>query len=120
VVSGTALVGDVAGRTAIVIDDLISSGTTLARAAENCRMHGARKVHAAATHGVFNEKTGATLSTPALETIVVTNTVPPLRSAMEVLRDRLVVLDTTPLLAEAIRQLHRGGSITELLEAAPK
>jgi ribose-phosphate pyrophosphokinase len=115
VVSGAALVGDVAGRAAIVVDDLISSGTTLARAAETCRENGATAVHAAATHGVFSSKASEILSTPALDRIVVTNTVPPFRLNAEFVRNKLVVLDATKLLAEAIRRLHTGESIVELL-----
>ncbi|HEX4948148.1 MAG TPA: ribose-phosphate diphosphokinase, partial [Blastocatellia bacterium] len=49
VLSGEALIGDVAGKVAIIIDDLISSGTTLVRAAECCRTHGAKQVFAAAS-----------------------------------------------------------------------
>ena len=51
VASGSVLVGDVAGRTALVVDDLASSGTTLARAVETCQAYGATRVQAAATHG---------------------------------------------------------------------
>src|SRR5262249_26278657 len=74
VVSGDAVVGDVAGKAAIIIDDLISSGTTMVRAAEACQARGAISVYAAATHGVFGGKAGEVLANPALEQIVVTNT----------------------------------------------
>lgn len=117
VVSGAAMIGNVAGRTAIVIDDLISSGTTLARAAESCRSHGATSVYAAATHGVFNTDTSRILSTPALEKVVITDCIPPFRLNAEFVRDKLIVLDATKLLAEAIRRLHTGTSIVELLES---
>ena len=116
VVSGAALVGDVNGQAAIIIDDLISSGTTLVRAAENCRVHGATRVYAAATHGVFSSTAGEILSSPALEKLVVTDTIPPFRLSAEFKRDRLVVLDATPLLAGTIRRLHAGESLVELLE----
>ena len=53
VVSGGTLVGNVAGRIVIMIDDLIASGTTLARAAQACRDAGATAVYAAASHGAF-------------------------------------------------------------------
>jgi ribose-phosphate pyrophosphokinase len=53
VVSGEALVGDVAGKVAIIVDDLISAGNTIARAAVACRNNGAARVWAAATHGIF-------------------------------------------------------------------
>ena len=62
VVSGEALVGDVAGRDAIIVDDLISGGTTVARAAAACREHGATRVYAAASHGVFAARANAVLA----------------------------------------------------------
>lgn len=116
VVSGSALVGDVAGKTAIIVDDLISSGTTLTRAAAACRAHGAHHVYAAATHGVFSHQANQALADAALEKIVVTNTLPPFRLNAELRRDKLTVLDFAPLFAETIQRLHTGGSIVELLE----
>ena len=115
VVRGEALVGDVDGRVAIIIDDLISSGTTLARTAANCRAHGARAVHAAATHGLFMSGADAALSDPALDRIVVTDTVEPFRVESAQLRAKLTVLPVDALVAQSIDRLHRGGSITELL-----
>jgi ribose-phosphate pyrophosphokinase len=53
---------------------------------------------------------------PALEQVVVTNSVPPFRLGRDRLPDQLVVLDVVPLFAEAIRRIHTGGSIVELLE----
>jgi ribose-phosphate pyrophosphokinase len=113
VVSGEAFVGDVAGRTAIVIDDLISSGTTLARAVTACRAHGARRILAAASHGLFTAKAAGLLAEPALEQLVVTDTVPPFRLEAPA-RAKLRVISVAPLFAEAIRRLHAGGSIVEL------
>ena len=62
VVSGEALVGDVGGKVAIIIDDLISAGTTIARAAQACRDHGATRVLAAASHGLFAGAANAVLA----------------------------------------------------------
>ncbi len=115
VVSGEAVVGDVSGKMAIIIDDLISSGTTLARAAESCRARGATKVYAAASHGVFSGKASQTLSNSALEKVVITDTIPPFRLDPDLARTKLVVLDAAKLFAEAIRRIHSGGSIVELL-----
>lgn len=117
VVSGEAVVGEVAGRTAIIIDDLISSGTTLARAAEACRTRGASKIYAAATHGVFVGAAGQALSHPALEKVVITNTIPPFRLDPEIIRARLVALDAAGLFAEAIRRIHNDESLVELFES---
>jgi ribose-phosphate pyrophosphokinase len=116
VVSGEAVVGGVAGRTAIIVDDLISSGTTLARAAQACKVRQAKTVYAVATHGGFATNASQVLAEAPLEKVVVTNTIPPFRLHPDVVRNKLVVLDTAPLIAEAIRRIHSDGSIVELLE----
>jgi ribose-phosphate pyrophosphokinase len=117
VVTGQALVGDVAGRVAVVIDDLISTGTTLARVAAACRECGATRVVAAATHGIFSEDANARLAEPALAEVVVTDTVQPVRLTEPAALRKLVVLDAAPLFAAAARRIHEGGSIVELLGA---
>ena len=117
VVSGDAVVGEVGGKTAIVIDDLISSGTTLARAAAACKALGAKRVFAAASHGVFAGAAAGVLADPALEKVLVADSIPPFRLPPEMLGSQVEVLDTAPLFAEAIRRLHSGGSLVELLQA---
>ena len=113
-VSGELLVGDVKGRTAIIIDDLISSGTTIVRTARACRELGAGRVFAAASHGLFAADADAALADPAVERIVLTDSVPPFRLG-DALRAKVTVLDSAPLFAEAIRRIHGGGSLVELL-----
>jgi ribose-phosphate pyrophosphokinase len=116
VVSGEAVVGDVAGRTILIIDDLISSGTTLARAAAACKTLGARRVFAAASHGLFADAAAGVLASPALEKVLVTDSIPSLRLPPALLGSRVEVLDSAPLFAEAIRRLHSGGSLVDLLQ----
>jgi ribose-phosphate pyrophosphokinase len=116
VVSGSAVVGEVSGRVAIIVDDLISSGTTIIRAAEACRSRGAAAVYAAASHGVFGSKAGETLSNAALDSIVLTNTIPPFRLQSDLVHRKLTILDASPLFAEAIRRIHSCGSIVELIQ----
>jgi ribose-phosphate pyrophosphokinase len=116
VVSGEAVIGDVAGKVAIIIDDLISSGTTLRRAALSCQARGAKTVYAAASHGVFSDKANQSLSTPALEKIVITDTIPPFRLDPDLARNNLVIVDAARLFAEAIDRIHSDGSIVDLLE----
>lgn len=117
VVSGDAVVGEVRDRVAIVLDDLISTGTTMARAAVACGELGAEKVYAAASHGLFVGNADAVIGGEAFEKTVITNTVPPFRLSPETVREKLEVLDAAPLFAEAISRIHTTGSIVELLEA---
>ena len=116
IVRGEAVIGDVADKNAIVIDDLISSGATLARAAQACKDRGAMAVYAAATHGVFAANANQVLAQAPLEKIVVTNTIPPFGLDSTLVQDKFVMVDTTPLFAEAIRRIHSSESIVELLE----
>lgn len=118
-ISGEGFHGDVEGRVAIIVDDLISSGSTLARAARACHDRGAARVIAAATHGMFSSDAEAVLSEPALEQIFVTNTTAPFRLSSDFVAQKLTVVDVAPFIAEAIRRLHEGGSIAELLEEGP-
>ncbi len=119
VVSGDMLVGAVDGRAVIILDDMISTGTTMLRAAKACRSHGATRAVAAATHAVFQEGTRTLLSDPAIDQVVVTDTVTPGRLALPGSAENLVVLETAPLFAEAIRRIHEGGSVTALDDALP-
>jgi ribose-phosphate pyrophosphokinase len=114
VVSGDLLVGEVAGATALVIDDLISSGGTLLRAAQAARKAGARCVMALVTHGLFMPGAAEVLADPALEKVVVTDSVPAFRLPADTLRQKLAVLPAAPLLAEGIRRLHTGQPLTDL------
>jgi len=115
VVSGDAVVGTVADRIAIVVDDLMASGTTIVRAARACRERGALGVYGAVTHGVFGRGADEALADPALDLLVLTDTIPPFRLASPAAREKLVVLEAAPLFAEAIRRIHGGGSLVELL-----
>jgi ribose-phosphate pyrophosphokinase len=110
--SGDTLVGDVAGREVVLVDDMVSTGATLARAANACRNAGAAQVHAAISHGLFNGHAYATLSV-MLDSMVVTDTVPPPADAA---KPPLTVLSCAPLFAEAIGRLHTGGSVSALAQ----
>lgn len=116
VVSGEALIGDVKGKVAIIIDDMISTGGTILRTANACRKQGAQGVHAAASHGIFVGNADQVVADPALDSLTITNTLPPFRLDPELVRNRLTVLDVAPLFAEAVRCIHNGGSIVELLK----
>lgn len=117
VVRGEMIVGDVQGRTAIIVDDIIGSGGTIARTVKACRSLGATAVHAAATHGLFVADAPQVLADDALNSIVVTDSVPPFRLGQGKARDKLVVLSSTRLFGDAIANIHSGGSIVQLLES---
>ena len=113
---GGTVVGDVRGRVAIVLDDLISSGRTLALAADACRERGAEAVHAAATHGVFSADAATVLDRASIDRIVVLDTVERAGDVETALAPRLQVLPCAPLLAGAIRALHEERSLVALQE----
>jgi len=115
VVSGEGLFADVKGRTVVIIDDLISTGTTLLRAAKAAREHGGERVYAAASHGLFIGQANQLFADPALDKVVVTDSVPPFRLDPSAVQEKLIVLDAAGLFAEAIRRMHEGGSVVELL-----
>ena len=108
VVTGDLFVGDVSGRAVILYDDLISTGTTLCRAAAKCREAGASRVFAAATHGLFIGDAPAVLGSAGFDGIVVGDTV---QSGAEVaghLPENVTILDTSRLACEAIARAHAG------------
>lgn len=113
---GQQVVCNVSNKTVIIIDDLVSTGGTLARSAAACKRSGASKVIAAVTHGLFTGNAADILQEQSLEQIIVTNTIPPFRLGKSDARQKLTILDVAPLFAEAIKRSYTGGSITELLQ----
>lgn len=105
IVSGDLFAGDVEGAVAIVIDDMICGGTTMARAARACMGRGARAIHVAATHGLFGEGSEDNLRIPEISSVVVTDTVQDAAARCPGLSGKLVVLETAALLAEVIEGL---------------
>ncbi len=114
VVRGEALVGEVAGATAILVDDLVSAGHTIDLAARACIAKGAVRVYAAATHGVFAPASAGLIAAGPIERLFVTDTIAG-RLDDPALRARVERVSVAPLFAEAIARLHGGGSIVELL-----
>jgi ribose-phosphate pyrophosphokinase len=114
VVSGTQLVGPLEGRTVVVVDDLISTATTLTRVAEASRARGAGDIFGVATHGLFTGEAGRLLGASPYAEIIVTGSVPPFRLTPPHLGGKLVVLDVAPLFADVIGRLHSGQSLSAL------
>ena len=96
-------------RAVIIFDDLISTGTTLQRAASRCREAGVTRIFAAATHGLFMGKASAVLADPLLfESIAVADTVRSVAAAERRLPSNIVHLDSSKLVADAIMIAHTG------------
>lgn len=106
VVSGDALVGDVENRTVILVDDMISGGTTLARAAESCRKAGAREVYAAASHAAFTAGASQVLAAAPIQRFVVLDHIPPFALEPAFVESKLEVLEGAKLVADTIRNMH--------------
>jgi ribose-phosphate pyrophosphokinase len=104
VLSGGELVaGDVAGATVLLLDDLISTGSTMTRAAAALLGAGARRVIAFAAHGLFVENAGAVLADPKLDRVIVTDSVPPFRLDGTPAEAKLEIVSVAALFADAIR-----------------
>jgi ribose-phosphate pyrophosphokinase len=104
------VVGDVAGKAAILVDDIVDTAGTLIEAARVVRESGATRVYAAATHGVFSGPAFERLSGPEIEEIVVTDTIPLATNAL----DKIKVLSVSDILARSIRSIFTDGSVSEL------
>ncbi len=109
------LIGSVEGRNAIIFDDEIDTGGTIAKAADFLRQRGARDVYACATHAVLSPPLGLeNIKAARLEELVVTNTVYISPEKRQALQPFLRILSIADLLAEVIRRIHLGVSVGEL------
>jgi ribose-phosphate pyrophosphokinase len=115
VIFGELFVGDAEGRTALIIDDMISSGGTLARAARAAKQAGARRALALVAHGLFMEGSENAVIDPAIDGVIVTDSVPPLRVKPGAMEDKITTVSCAPLFAEAIRRLHEDEPLSGLL-----
>lgn len=109
------VVGDVAGRSCVLVDDMIDTGGTIAKAVKVLLDSGAKDVIVAATHGVLSGPAVERLSGCGAREVVVTDTLPiPPAKRFE----QLTILPIAPLLARAIRAVFDDGSVTELFDSA--
>ena len=114
IVSGHLFAGDVAGCTAIIVDDLISSGTTIMRSVQACRENGAVRVVAAAAHGMFGD-TSPLFGNDGPDRIVVSDTIGLTAGISAGNLARIEIVETAPLVADVIERLHSGEPVSELL-----
>ncbi len=110
VVSGSIFAGDVAGRRVIIVDDLISSGTTVMRAVDAFRRSGAVRVDVAATHASFAAEACRIFDSGKPDSVIVTDSVSLDDGFSTHLGGPLTVLSAAPIFAEAIRRLEPGYS----------
>lgn len=104
------VIGDVKGKVAVIVDDIIDTGGTLSAAAQTVLDEGAEKVYAVATHGVFSGKAYETLSASPLSGILVTDTVPLREGAPDLIQ----VISCADILTDSIRRIFRDDSVSEI------
>jgi ribose-phosphate pyrophosphokinase len=109
------VVGDVAGRSCILVDDMIDTGSTIVSAARQLKDAGAADVIIVATHGILSGPAIDRLKNAPINEIVLTNTLP---ISAEKQIDGMTVLSIAPLIARAIREVFEDGSVTSLFDGA--
>ena len=109
------IIGDVAGKNVIMVDDMISTAGTMTEAVRILRDNGALEIYLAATHAVFAPPAMERLAECKFTKIAVTDTIP-LGDRVDPIRDRLVLLGTAELLGEAIHRIHHNASVSALFK----
>jgi len=114
-VIASKIVGDVEGKRVIILDDLISSGSTISVATRAAEKYGGEVWAACATHGLFVGR--ATENLKGVKRLVIADTIQPFRLDPQTWRDRLFLIPTAMMFGQAIRRNHEeGGSISDLLK----
>ena len=109
------IVGEVAGKMCLLVDDMIDTGSTIVKGAEALKAAGATGVIVAATHAIFSPPAVERLSSGIIDRVIVTDTLP---LPPEKRFDRLEVLPIAPLLARAIHEVFEDGSVTSMFNGA--
>ncbi len=107
------LIGDIKGRTCLLLDDMVDTAGTLCSAAECLQKNGAKTVHAAATHGLLNSPALERIEKSAIETLWLTDTTPKPSKAQS---SKIQTISIVPFLAEALRRVAQEESIEELYQ----
>ena len=112
VIEKMTIIGDIEGKNALIVDDMIGSGGTLIKAAEILKERGANQIYACATHGIFNSNAKENLTNSPLDKIIVTDSIPQDKDIKE--DDKIDVVTLTNLFAETIFRISHGQSISEM------
>jgi ribose-phosphate pyrophosphokinase len=107
------VIGDVQGKNVLIVDDMITTGGTVATACEVLRQNGVKDIYIAATHAVFAPPAMERLAKCEFTKLAVTDTIP-LGNRADAIKDRLVELSISGLVGEAIQRIHHNQSISEL------
>lgn len=108
----------VEGKTVVIFDDMISTGSSMAGAIKVAKAHGAKRVFVCATHGLLVGKALEHLKDPMIESVAFTDSVPLTKEKLDRLPN-VKVITVAPLLANAIRRIHEDQSISDLFKDEP-
>ena len=117
VVARMTLVGDVKDKTCVIVDDMVDTAGTLTRAAKELIQAGAKDVYASAVHGVLSDPAIQRINESPIKEFIVTDTIP--MDKNEKRCPKMRVVSVAPLLAEAVKRIHLGGSLSNLFRDAP-
>ena len=107
------VIGDIEGKNVILIDDIIDTAGTIAKAASVLKSFGARKVYGAATHGVLSGPAIERINESELEKFIITDTIP---LPKEKKSDKIEIVSVSGLFAEAMKRIHNNESVSTLFE----
>lgn len=108
------LIGDVAGKTAVIVDDMIDTAGTLTQAVDSLLKNGAKRVFAVATHPVLSGPAISRIHESRIEKVFVTDTIP--LSEAAIASGKIKVISVAPVLAEAIKRIHDHDSVSSLFD----
>ncbi len=109
------VIGDVTGKTAVIVDDMIDTAGTLMESTNALLKSGAREVHACCSHPVLSGPAGDRIQNSPLKSVITTNTIP-LRDELKAVK-KIKVLSVAPLLGEAIIRIHSETSVSSLFDS---
>ena len=113
-ISGMTVIGDVSGRTCLIIDDMVDTAGTLCKAAEILLENGAKEVHSYISHGVMSGPAVERVTNSVMKSLVITDSIQPTDSVKQAANIRIV--PTAPIFAQAILNIWNGTSVSSLFE----